>query len=61
MHLALSELQWLAMIDMLRIGCNFSRNSAGYLCYCIMTMSVNGVLMIFGLQRQVIKMSFGSW
>jgi len=60
MYLGLSEWQCLAIIYILCTGCLSSQNSAGYLCYPIMKMSVNGPSTIFGLVSQVMKMSFGS-
>jgi len=55
-HLGLSE--W-AIIHILCTGCLVSQNSGGYLCYPIMTMSINIASTIFGLVSQVIKMTFG--
>jgi len=60
MHPGLSEWQCLAIIHILCTGCLFSQNSAGYLRYPIMTISVNRASTIFDLGRQVIKMSFSS-
>jgi len=60
MHLGLPESQCLVIIHILCTGCLCSENSAGYLLYPIMTMSVNGASTIFGLVCQVNKMSFGS-
>jgi len=60
MHLGLSQWLCLAIIYILCPGCLFSQNSTGYLRYAIMTMSINGVSMMFGLVSQVIEMSFGS-
>ena len=59
MHFGLSEWQCLTIIHIICTGCRLSQNSAGYLRYAIMTMSVNGVSTVFDLVSQVMKMSFG--